>query len=62
MNKNVVIILYKGSDEHMQGDTFLIFLCTVKKGDRIAQLVCERICYPDLLEQTVNVTSKTFNL
>ncbi|XP_023270389.1 deoxyuridine 5'-triphosphate nucleotidohydrolase, mitochondrial [Seriola lalandi dorsalis] len=23
----------------------------VKKGDRIAQLVCERICYPDLVEQ-----------
>ncbi|XP_003969884.2 deoxyuridine 5'-triphosphate nucleotidohydrolase, mitochondrial isoform X2 [Takifugu rubripes] len=24
----------------------------VKKGDRIAQLVCEKICYPELLEQT----------
>uniref|UniRef100_A0AAQ4P919 Deoxyuridine 5'-triphosphate nucleotidohydrolase n=2 Tax=Gasterosteus aculeatus aculeatus TaxID=481459 RepID=A0AAQ4P919_GASAC len=24
----------------------------VKKGDRVAQLVCERICYPDLVEQT----------
>ncbi|XP_031704114.1 deoxyuridine 5'-triphosphate nucleotidohydrolase, mitochondrial isoform X1 [Anarrhichthys ocellatus] len=23
----------------------------VKKGDRVAQLVCERICYPDLVEQ-----------
>ncbi|XP_029987002.1 deoxyuridine 5'-triphosphate nucleotidohydrolase, mitochondrial isoform X2 [Sphaeramia orbicularis] len=23
----------------------------VKKGDRVAQLVCERICYPDLEEQ-----------
>ncbi|CAF99850.1 unnamed protein product [Tetraodon nigroviridis] len=23
----------------------------VKKGDRVAQLVCEKICYPDLLEQ-----------
>ncbi|XP_061819890.1 deoxyuridine 5'-triphosphate nucleotidohydrolase, mitochondrial isoform X2 [Nerophis lumbriciformis] len=22
----------------------------VKKGDRVAQLVCERICYPDLVE------------
>lgn len=41
----------------MQGYTFLIFLCTVKRGDRIAQLVCEKICYPNLLEQEVNVTS-----
>uniref|UniRef100_A0A3Q4I173 Deoxyuridine 5'-triphosphate nucleotidohydrolase n=1 Tax=Neolamprologus brichardi TaxID=32507 RepID=A0A3Q4I173_NEOBR len=23
----------------------------VKKGDRVAQLVCERICYPDLVQQ-----------
>ncbi|XP_029284644.1 deoxyuridine 5'-triphosphate nucleotidohydrolase, mitochondrial isoform X2 [Cottoperca gobio] len=23
----------------------------IKKGDRVAQLVCERICYPDLVEQ-----------
>ncbi|XP_061885300.1 deoxyuridine 5'-triphosphate nucleotidohydrolase, mitochondrial isoform X2 [Entelurus aequoreus] len=23
----------------------------VKKGDRVAQLVCERICYPDLVEE-----------
>ncbi|XP_054626445.1 deoxyuridine 5'-triphosphate nucleotidohydrolase, mitochondrial isoform X2 [Dunckerocampus dactyliophorus] len=23
----------------------------VKKGDRVAQLVCEKICYPDLVEQ-----------
>lgn len=30
----------------------------MKKGDRIAQLVCERICYPDLVELEVrNVTS-----
>lgn len=26
---------------------------SVKKGDRVAQLVCERICYPDLQELKV---------
>lgn len=25
----------------------------VKKGERVAQLVCERICYPDLMEEQV---------
>ncbi|XP_051513026.1 deoxyuridine 5'-triphosphate nucleotidohydrolase-like [Myxocyprinus asiaticus] len=31
----------------------------VKKGDRIAQLICERICYPDLLElQTLDETER----
>ncbi|KAA0715310.1 Deoxyuridine 5'-triphosphate nucleotidohydrolase [Triplophysa tibetana] len=31
----------------------------VKKGDRIAQLICERICYPELLElQTLDDTER----
>ncbi|XP_039979496.1 deoxyuridine 5'-triphosphate nucleotidohydrolase, mitochondrial isoform X2 [Xiphias gladius] len=38
---NVGVVLFNFSK-----DTF-----EVKKGDRIAQLVCERICYPDLEEQ-----------
>ncbi|XP_068169644.1 deoxyuridine 5'-triphosphate nucleotidohydrolase, mitochondrial isoform X2 [Antennarius striatus] len=38
---NVGVVLFNFSK-----DTF-----HVKKGDRIAQLVCERICYPDLVEQ-----------
>lgn len=57
--KNVEIILDKGPDECMQA-TFLILLCAVKKGDRVAQLVCEKICYPDLQEQMVNYAN-TFN-
>lgn len=32
-------------------------LCPVKKGDRVAQLVCEKICYPDLQEQMVNLVT-----
>ncbi|KAF6732611.1 Deoxyuridine 5'-triphosphate nucleotidohydrolase [Oryzias melastigma] len=31
----------------------------VKKGDRVAQLVCERICYPELEEQEVKSTMFT---
>ncbi|XP_070685946.1 deoxyuridine 5'-triphosphate nucleotidohydrolase, mitochondrial isoform X1 [Pempheris klunzingeri] len=38
---NVGVVLF-----NFGKDTF-----EVKKGDRVAQLVCERICYPDLLEQ-----------
>nr|XP_020461372.1 deoxyuridine 5'-triphosphate nucleotidohydrolase, mitochondrial isoform X2 [Monopterus albus] len=38
---NVGVVLFNFSK-----DTF-----EVKKGDRVAQLVCERICYPDLVEQ-----------
>ncbi|KAF0043032.1 hypothetical protein F2P81_004369 [Scophthalmus maximus] len=38
---NVGVVLFNFSK-----DTF-----DVKKGDRVAQLVCERICYPDLEEQ-----------
>lgn len=33
---------------------YLLFLFPVKKGDRVAQLVCEKICYPELEEQKVN--------
>lgn len=35
---------------------FLVFCSSVKKGDRIAQLICERICYPDLEELEVCLT------
>ncbi|XP_044048000.1 deoxyuridine 5'-triphosphate nucleotidohydrolase, mitochondrial isoform X1 [Siniperca chuatsi] len=38
---NVGVVLFNFSK-----DTF-----EVKKGDRVAQLVCERICYPDLEEE-----------
>ncbi|XP_038557281.1 deoxyuridine 5'-triphosphate nucleotidohydrolase, mitochondrial isoform X1 [Micropterus salmoides] len=38
---NVGVVLF-----NFGKDTF-----EVKKGDRVAQLVCERICYPDLEEQ-----------
>ncbi|KAE8297517.1 Deoxyuridine 5'-triphosphate nucleotidohydrolase, mitochondrial [Larimichthys crocea] len=38
---NVGVVLF-----NFGKDTF-----EVKKGDRVAQLVCERICYPDLVEQ-----------
>ncbi|XP_075904827.1 deoxyuridine 5'-triphosphate nucleotidohydrolase, mitochondrial isoform X2 [Nelusetta ayraudi] len=38
---NVGVILF-----NFGKDTF-----EVKKGDRVAQLVCERICYPDLMEE-----------
>ncbi|XP_056268758.1 deoxyuridine 5'-triphosphate nucleotidohydrolase, mitochondrial [Pseudoliparis swirei] len=38
---NVGVVLFNFSK-----DTF-----EVKRGDRVAQLVCERICYPELVEQ-----------
>ncbi|XP_026234815.1 deoxyuridine 5'-triphosphate nucleotidohydrolase, mitochondrial isoform X1 [Anabas testudineus] len=38
---NVGVVLFNFSKESFE----------VKKGDRVAQLVCERICYPDLMEQ-----------
>ncbi|XP_022542741.2 deoxyuridine 5'-triphosphate nucleotidohydrolase, mitochondrial [Astyanax mexicanus] len=38
---NVGVVLFNFSKETFE----------VKKGDRVAQLVCERICYPDLVEQ-----------
>ncbi|XP_063044450.1 deoxyuridine 5'-triphosphate nucleotidohydrolase, mitochondrial [Engraulis encrasicolus] len=37
---NVGVVLFNFSKETFE----------VKKGDRIAQLICERICYPDLEE------------
>ncbi|XP_076023734.1 deoxyuridine 5'-triphosphate nucleotidohydrolase, mitochondrial [Genypterus blacodes] len=38
---NVGVVLFNFNKEPFE----------VKKGDRVAQLVCERICYPELLEQ-----------
>ncbi|XP_053179242.1 deoxyuridine 5'-triphosphate nucleotidohydrolase, mitochondrial [Scomber japonicus] len=38
---NVGVVLFNFSKETFE----------VKKGDRVAQLVCERICYPELQEQ-----------
>lgn len=40
---NVGIILYNHSNEDF----------TVNRGDRIAQLICEKIAYPDILESKV---------
>lgn len=39
-----------------ENDVFLTLwtLFAVKKGERIAQLICERICYPELQELQVN--------
>ncbi|CAH2985813.1 unnamed protein product [Chilo suppressalis] len=39
---NVGVVLFNHSDQDF----------VVKKGDRIAQLICERICYPVLTEVT----------
>ena len=30
--------------------TFRLLCCQVSKGDRVAQLICERIYYPDIEE------------
>ena len=30
--------------------TFRLLCCQVSKGDRVAQLICERIFYPDIEE------------
>nr|XP_057945475.1 deoxyuridine 5'-triphosphate nucleotidohydrolase, mitochondrial isoform X2 [Doryrhamphus excisus] len=38
---NVGIVLFNFGKETFE----------VKKGDRVAQLVCEKICYPDLVEE-----------
>lgn len=38
---NVSVVLFNFSKETFE----------VKKGDRVAQLVCEKICYPDLVEE-----------
>ncbi|XP_068595785.1 deoxyuridine 5'-triphosphate nucleotidohydrolase, mitochondrial isoform X2 [Brachionichthys hirsutus] len=46
---NVGIVLFNFSKETFH----------VKKGDRVAQLVCERICYPDLVERkTLDETAR----
>lgn len=39
---NVGVVLFNHSDEDF----------IVKKGDRIAQLICEKIFYPELVEAT----------
>lgn len=46
---------------HLQLLSLPLFLFPVKKGDRVAQLVCERICYPDLVEQQVNCKLRNVN-
>ncbi|KAM9817413.1 deoxyuridine 5'-triphosphate nucleotidohydrolase, mitochondrial isoform 2-T2 [Neosynchiropus ocellatus] len=38
---NVGVVLFNFNSEPFE----------VKKGDRVAQLVCERICYPELVEE-----------
>ncbi|XP_010889601.2 deoxyuridine 5'-triphosphate nucleotidohydrolase, mitochondrial isoform X2 [Esox lucius] len=46
---NVGVVLFNFSKESFE----------VKKGDRVAQLVCERICYPDLQElETLDETER----
>lgn len=46
---NVGVVLFNFSKETFE----------VKKGDRVAQLVCEKICYPDLVElETLDETER----
>ncbi|XP_035508276.1 deoxyuridine 5'-triphosphate nucleotidohydrolase, mitochondrial isoform X2 [Morone saxatilis] len=46
---NVGVVLFNFSKETFE----------VNKGDRVAQLVCERICYPDLVEkETLDETER----
>lgn len=46
---NVGVVLFNFGDEDFK----------VSKGDRIAQLICERICYPRLEEcKTLDVTER----
>ncbi|XP_071385006.1 deoxyuridine 5'-triphosphate nucleotidohydrolase, mitochondrial isoform X1 [Centroberyx affinis] len=46
---NVGVVLFNFNKEAFE----------VKKGDRVAQLVCERICYPDLVElETLDETER----
>uniref|UniRef100_A0A3P9JRJ7 Deoxyuridine 5'-triphosphate nucleotidohydrolase n=1 Tax=Oryzias latipes TaxID=8090 RepID=A0A3P9JRJ7_ORYLA len=51
---NLGVVLFNFSKETFE----------VKKGDRVAQLVCERICYPELEEQEViqHITAVLFDL
>ncbi|XP_053615702.1 deoxyuridine 5'-triphosphate nucleotidohydrolase [Plodia interpunctella] len=49
---NIGVVLFNHSDEDFQ----------VKKGDRIAQLICERIYYPEVEEvKTLNETKRGEN-
>lgn len=48
-----------GLNKRTRANKCLVFLLAVKKGDRVAQLVCERICYPELEEQEVKSTMFT---
>lgn len=43
---NVGVVLFNFSDEDFQ----------VKKGDKVAQLICEKIEYPELIEEKENLT------
>lgn len=45
---NVGVVLFNFNKENFQ----------VKKGDRIAQLICERIEYPDLIEEELDNTQR----
>lgn len=47
---NVGVVLFNFSKETFE----------VKKGDRVAQLVCEKICYPDLEELEVSYMLRIF--
>ena len=44
---NVGVVLFNFSDEAF----------TVRRGDRVAQLICEKISYPDLEEEKENLSS-----
>lgn len=62
---NVGVILFNFGSEPFKGkshkDPFILLAypiivsLLVNKGDRIAQLICERIAYPELVECTVNL-------
>jgi dUTP pyrophosphatase len=41
---NIGVILFNHSDEDF----------AVTKGDRIAQLICQKICYPEIVELEVS--------
>lgn len=45
---NVGVVMFNHADQEFE----------VKKGDRIAQLICERILYPDIEEATTLSTTE----